>query len=330
MFVGFSVWSPVLRAEGKGGDFPPEVDYPDDAYENEDGEAKDDEYLQPKEKRGERSEKPERKKERRASQPPPRPKRVERMTLPDEESSSKTPWWFFFEFASGLNQVTALSAVDPDREAVGLKDSLIFGGDMRVQRGHWGIELDGRYAFTPIQEVVIAGPPSTTQNRSLRSWSALFGLSYRYGFGSSFPGIGSRYQLIARVGYGWAAVTQEIETTAGITNHHAQTNAPYIGIGFEARWIRYLSTSIDFYQSIAGSGRLGPTDSAASGYGYYSLQIGNRVRLIAWENTDVEKAFGLTLNVNIQSLSTPTPPTGNKAGGDEKAFQILGGGYLNF
>jgi hypothetical protein len=318
----FIVVSHSLTAMGEAGrakdDFPPEVDYPDEAYESEDSEAGED-YLQPKELRD--------RKKKRAPKDKPRA-RVEKTPLPDEPPSRPSLWSFDLESLFGLNQVGATPTIDPNRDAVGLTQSFLMGGRVGLFRGSWGFELDGRYAFTPLQEVIFPTEPPTVQNRSLRTLSALASIAYRYRLG----GPTGRFQLIARVGYGLVAVTQEIESSTGTIPHHAQVGALYLGAGLEAQWLRWWSTQIDFYQSMVGGGRLAPTDAPAgsAGFGYYLLNVSNRFRLLTWGESASTKSFGVGSLITLQQLSTPVPPTGSLVGDAETSMQILGTAYFSF
>ncbi len=309
-----------------GADFPPEVDYPEEAYDSDDNDAdgqkssENPEYLRPKDMRDKKDGKKRITREKF--------KRVERSAIPDSEphTNQYSEWRTTLEFGSGLNNV--VPTVDPFRETVGLIQSLLFDGKFSVYRNAWGFEFLGQHASTPIQEVEYEDPDTAAivrENRALRSWAALVGLGFRYGLG----GPTGRFFLIARLGYGWIGVTQEIEKTSGITNHHAQAGGLYLGAGFEARWARYLTTSVDFYQSMIGGGRLAPVDAApgSTGYGYMRLTIGNRLRLMTWgENS----AMGVGFLFHLQNLNTPTPQLGQLVGGNEKLMQFVGTGYLEF
>lgn len=314
-------------AEGRSSaDFPPEVDYPEEAYDSDDNDAdrqqpsENPEYLRPKDMRD--------KKEGKKRGPRDKIKKVERSSIPDSEPNTNeySEWRTTLEFGSGLNNV--IPTLDPYRETVGLVQSLLFDGKFSVYRNSWGLEFLGQQASTPIQQVEYEDPDTAAvvrENRALRSWAALVGLGYRYGI----DGPTGRFFLLARVGYGWLGVTQEIERTSGITNHHAQTGGLYLGAGVEARWTRWLVTSIDFYQSMTGGGRLAPVDAAAgsAGYGYMRLTVANRVRFLTWgENS----ALGAGLLFHLQNLNTPTPQLGQLVGENEKLMQFVGTGYLEF
>ena len=326
-FLGFFAAAQLLAFDaaaegGRNGDFPPETDYPDEAYESEDAgsQDRDKEYLQPKEVR-------DRKQEKKTRTVRERPKRVQKYEIEDEPPSTPAHWAFGVELGGGLNQITSSS--DPDREAALVKDSLLLSGRVQAFRNAWGVEFDGKYSFTPIQEVTIvdASLTSTTQNRSVSSYSAFLNAAYRYGF----AGPNGRFHLLGRVGYGWMGVTQQIEKTTGMTSHHAQSQAFYLGVGLEAKWRPYLSTQVDFYQSIIGDGRLAPVDSTtSSGYGFWSLQLRNQLRLGVWGEGDSQKSYGAGLTLALQGLKTPTPATDSKAGGTESFTQILVWGYLAF
>ncbi|GEM_PF-4579969 len=314
-------------AEGRpNADFPPEVDYPEEAYDNDDNDAdrqqpnENPEYLRPKDLRD--------KKDGKKRAPRDRNKKVERSSIPDSEptTSHHSTWRTTVEFGSGLNNV--VPTIDPNREAVGLIQSLLFDGRFAVYRNAWGFEFLGQQASTPIQVVEYQDPDTAvkvTENRALRSFAALVGLNYRQGL----AGPTGRFFLIARLGWGTLGITQEIETTGGFINHHAQANGLYLGVGLEARWTRYLTSSFDYYQSIAGSGRLGPEDApvGSSGFGYMRFSTAHRLRLATWgENS----AFGVGLLFNLQNLSTPQPPAADLVGGKETLLQIIGTGYLEF
>jgi hypothetical protein len=314
-------------AEGRpSADFPPEVDYPEEAYDSDDNDAdgqktsENPEYLRPKDLRDKKDGK------KRALRD--RNKKVERSSIPDSEPSSTnhSAWRTSVEFGSGLNNV--IPTIDPYRETVGLVQSLLFDGKFSVYRNAWGFEFLGQHANTPIQEVEYQDPDTAAvvkENRALRSFAALAGLNYRQGL----AGPTGRFFLIARLGWGALGITQEIETTSGITNHHAQANGLYLGAGLEARWTRYLISSFDFYQSMIGSGRLGPEDApvGSSGFGYLRFSIVNRLRLATWgENS----GFGVGFHFNMLKLTTPQPPAADFVGGKETLIQSLGTGYLEF
>ena len=314
-------------AEGRSGaDFPPEVDYPEEAYDKDDNDAdgqkpsENPEYLRPKDLRD--------KKDGKKRAPRDRNKKVERSAIP--ESEPPTPhhgvWRTTLEFGSGLNNV--VPTIDPYRETVGLIQSLLFDGKFSVYRYAWGFEFLGQHANTPIQIFEYPDPDTgakVVENRALRSFAALVGLNYRQGL----AGPAGRFFLIARLGWGALGITQEIETTGGFINHHAQANGLYLGAGLEARWTKSLTSSFDFYQSMIGSGRLGPEDApvGSSGFGYMRFSTAHRLRLATWgENS----AFGAGLHFNILNLNTPQPPAADFVGGKETLMQFVGTGYLEF
>lgn len=289
--------------------FPPEAQYPDEANEPEDedqSESRKEDFLRPKDIRD--------------SRPVERPKKKERRSTRSEGPSN---WSSLLEGVIGWNQSTSSS--DSNRSAVGLHDSLVFGikGDLYFK---WvGLEADARYSFTPIQQVILQDPTSgaqTQQNRALSMYSALIGLAYRHPI--------QKFSLLARLGYASLGVKENVESASSATVYTASVASPYIGLGILAQWNPIFSSLINYYLGVGSSGSLSPAASGTSGYGFWRLELATRARFGAWGKPELPSGFGMGINVTIQSMTTPTPPSGSLTGGAEKLLQFSGTAFVNF
>ncbi len=237
-------------------EFPPET-FPDDpsqpensqSYEESESQAAEDEYLSPKKRRL-----------------PPKPKRktrrdgVVRQPIPEEALPDEA---FVSRFRLGvLGGLSTLSSDSATQEAligqIFVKDHMALGAMMDYTfTRNISADLEGFYAFTPLQEVEYPG--NVIETRQMKNWGIFAGGSFGY------PIFRGDMVFTPRLGLGFALLSfkQFLGKTAGNAEQTLSLYGFYASLGMEARFGKKLSAFVDYAISVGAKGSIASVGGTA-------------------------------------------------------------------